>query len=181
MTLEALADAISIGTLMAFSLVNAGVMVLRYNGGPRSYIPISLIVTFMFTTFASAMFFVYSDNLKNIPLVSLFSIFGFVSLVIFIALCFMKTQNLPASFQCPLVPFVPCMGIAINSYMLAGLKAAAWIRLAVWLGIGMLIYVCYGIWNSKMRTYQPITSNSKKSEKIPSSIINIQGSQTPDL
>ena len=154
-TLEALADAISIGTLLAFSLVCAGVMVLRYKattGQGSSCLPISLIIGFMCTTFMSALLFTHSNNLNSIPLVSLSGLFGTVSLLIFIALCFMKTQNLPASFQCPLVPFVPCMGIAINSYMLAGLKAAAWIRLGIWLGFGLLIYAFYGIWNSKMRT-----------------------------
>ena len=151
MTLEALADAISIGTLIAFSLVCAGVMMLRYKGGPRTYIPISLIIGFMATSFTSAMFFTHSHGC--IVLFTLSGIFGVVSIGLFIALCFMKTYNIPESFQCPLVPFVPCMGIGINMYMLAGLKPAAWIRLGVWMFVGMLIYVFYGIWNSKMRTY----------------------------
>ena len=151
MTLDALAEAISIGTLMAFSLVCAGVMMLRYMGGPgvRKYIPISLIIAFMGVSFLSAMFFIHSDV---VPLpVSI--VFGVLAIVIFIALCFMKTYNIPTTFKCPLVPFVPCVGIAINMYMLAGLKSAAWIRLGVWLVIGLLIYGLYGIWNSKMRDY----------------------------
>ena len=151
MTLDALAEAISIGTLMAFSLVCAGVMMLRYMGGPgvRKYIPISLIIAFMAVSFLSAMFFIHSDV---VPLpVSI--VFGVLAIVIFIALCFMKTYNIPTTFKCPLVPFVPCVGIAINMYMLAGLKSAAWIRLGVWLVIGLLIYGLYGIWNSKMRDY----------------------------
>ena len=36
-------------------------------------------------------------------------------------------------------------------YMLAGLKGAAWIRLAIWVVIGVIIYFAYGIWSSKMR------------------------------
>ena len=177
MTLEALADAISIGTLMAFSLVCAGVMVLRYTGGGKglqSYIPIMLVIMFMCTTFISAMLFTHSDNLKSIPLVALSSIFGFISLVVFIGLCFMKSHNIPESFKCPLVPFVPCMGIAINSYMLAGLKAAAWYRLAGWLFIGMTIYVLYGIWNSKMRTYRGIGGMKRKRLNIEASSVHVQ-------
>ena len=158
MTLEALANAISIGTLIAFSLVCAGVMVLRYSGGSRNYIPVSLIIAFICTTFTSAMFFTHSgslDSSRAYSLVSLSGVFGIVSIIIFIVLCFMnKNYNLPKSFKCPLVPFVPCMGIAINSYMLAGLKLAAWIRLFIWLAIGILIYAFYGIWNSKMRRYR---------------------------
>ena len=171
MTLEALADAISIGTLMAFSLVCAGVMVLRYTGGGKglhSYLPIILVIMFMCTTFISAMLFTHSDNLKSIPLVALSSIFGFISLVVFIGLCFMKSHNIPESFKCPLVPLVPCMGIAINSYMLAGLRFEAWIRLGGWLLIGMTIYGVYGIWNSKMRTYRKDQDIKKSSHFDPS-------------
>ena len=149
MTLDALADAISIGTLMAFSLVCAGVMVLRYSGGKRDYIPISLIIAFTCVTFMSAMFFTHSLPLP-VPIV-----FGAVAFLLFIALCFMKAYNTPTTFKCPLVPLIPCLGIAINMYMLAGLKSAAWIRLGIWLTIGILIYIFYGIWNSKMRDYTP--------------------------
>ena len=31
------------------------------------------------------------------------------------------------TFKCPLVPLVPCTGIAINTYMLVGLDRFAWI------------------------------------------------------
>jgi APA family basic amino acid/polyamine antiporter len=162
MTLDTLADAISIGTLMAFTIVCAGVMVLRYSGGPplRSAISISLIIAFICSTFMSAMFFVYSETIP-IPVPIVFGVFSFL---IFVGLCFMKTYNTPLTFKCPLVPLVPCAGIAINMYMLAGLQPAAWIRLGVWLAIGMLIYFAYGIWRSKMRNYQ--------SQPSPEIIIN---------
>ena len=58
MTLDILADAISIGTLMAFNLVCAGVMILRYKGGRNSYIPVAIIIAFVIMTFLSAMAFV---------------------------------------------------------------------------------------------------------------------------
>ena len=162
MTLDALADAISIGTLMAFSLVCAGVMVLRYTGGKRDYIPISLIIAYTCVTFMSAMFFAYHLPLP-VPIV-----FGAIAFLLFIALCFMKVYNTPTTFKCPLVPLIPCLGIAINMYMLAGLKPAAWIRLGVWLAIGLIIYAFYGIWNSKMRNYTPRPrSSSINNEKSP--------------
>jgi APA family basic amino acid/polyamine antiporter len=84
-------------------------------------------------------------------------IFSILALGDFVGLCIFhlwaKDQNIPETFKCPLVPLVPCIGIAINSYMLAGLEAMAWIRLVVWLVIGLVIYSIYGIRFSKMRLY----------------------------
>lgn len=148
-TLEDLSDAISIGTLLAFSIVCAGVMILRYSGGPRNYIPVSLVITFCALTFISAMLFVHDDKVPYPVAI----VFGALAFLTFIALCFMRSYNIPTTFSCPLVPLVPCLGIAINMYMLAGLQSAAWLRLAVWVAIGVAIYFAYGIWNSRMRLY----------------------------
>ena len=171
MTLDALADAISIGTLMAFSLVCAGVVVLRYTGpGKRNYIPITLIVTFIIVVFIASMLFTHLSSFASSDALyySTIGIIGLLALVaigLCIALFFLKPHNIPTTFKCPLVPFVPCTGIAINCVMLAGLRQEAWIRLGVWLGVGLLIYVLYGIWNSKMRDYVA----PPKEEDVPKS------------
>ena len=47
-------------------------------------------------------------------------------------------------FRTPWVPFVPIMAILISGAMMAGLAGATWIRLLVWLAIGLLIYFFYG-------------------------------------
>ena len=146
MTLDDLADAISIGTLLAFSLVCAGVMVLRYTRGPTHYLPTILITTFSVFSLVSALTFHYSFPL---PVTLALAVIG---IMIFIAMLFLKATNIPSTFKCPLVPFVPCMGIAINMYMMAGLSYTAWIRLFVWMVIGVAIYFLYGIYCSKLRT-----------------------------
>ena len=153
-TLEALAEVISIGTLIAFILVSAGVMVLQYSGGPCSYVSIPLIVGFVCSAFISATLFHHTSTDVSISLPHTLSLmFGIISIALSVVLGFMKKYNIPESFQCPqvLILLVPCVAISINMYMLAGLKIAAWIRLGVWMFVGMLIYVSFGFWNSKMR------------------------------
>ena len=147
MTLGDLADAISIGTLLAFSLVCAGVMVLRYTSfdGHVNFLPVTLISLYCISSFLAAICFHYEAPL---PITLIFAI---VSLLIFVSLCFLKTVRVPTTFKCPLVPLVPCAGIAFNMMMMAGLQYEAWIRLGVWMLVGFALYGFYGIYCSKMR------------------------------
>lgn len=56
----------------------------------------------------------------------------------------------PRSFKTPLVPFVPIAGIITCLVMMAFLPADTWIRLVLWMLIGLDIYVSYGIKHSKL-------------------------------
>ena len=132
---------------MAFNLICVGVMMLRYKGGRYSFIPVSLILVFVVACFISALSFQRGFPL---PVTIVFSIIAFC---VFVSLIFMKAHSKPSTFKCPLVPLVPCAGIWINMYMLAGLRAESWLRLGVWLAIGLFIYFTYGVRHSKLRSY----------------------------
>lgn len=60
--------------------------------------------------------------------------------------------NQPRPFRTPLVPLVPILGICFNGYMMYKLGWINWMRLIVWLIIGLCIYFGYGIKNSRLRT-----------------------------
>ncbi|GJY08952.1 cationic amino acid transporter 2, vacuolar-like protein [Tanacetum coccineum] len=47
-------------------------------------------------------------------------------------------------FICPWVPLLPILSILINTYLLLNLGADTWMRVSVWLLIGVFIYVTYG-------------------------------------
>ena len=47
-------------------------------------------------------------------------------------------------FRAPLVPLVPLLGIGSCLMLMFSLPAVNWLRLFVWLGIGLLIYFTYG-------------------------------------
>lgn len=56
----------------------------------------------------------------------------------------------PRSFKTPLVPFIPIAGIITCLVMMVFLPADTWIRLVLWMLIGLDIYVSYGIKHSKL-------------------------------
>jgi APA family basic amino acid/polyamine antiporter len=53
-------------------------------------------------------------------------------------------------FKTPLVPFVPILGVLVCLAMIYGLGWTNWLRLAVWLLIGLVIYFAYSKKNSKL-------------------------------
>jgi APA family basic amino acid/polyamine antiporter len=56
-----------------------------------------------------------------------------------------RTQpNLPRPFKTPFVPVVPAIGVLLNLGLMMGLGVNTWIRLFVWLAIGLAIYFTYG-------------------------------------
>lgn len=58
------------------------------------------------------------------------------------------------SFKTPFVPFTPIMGILTCLCMMCFLPADTWIRLVLWMLIGLDIYACYGIKHSKLESGQ---------------------------
>ncbi len=53
-------------------------------------------------------------------------------------------------FRAPLVPAVPILGIAFCLMLMFSLPAENWVRLAVWLLLGLLVYFLYGRHHSVM-------------------------------
>ena len=51
-------------------------------------------------------------------------------------------------FKTPWVPFVPILGMASCLYLMLGLPSATWLRLLVWILIGLVVYFAYGRWRS---------------------------------
>jgi APA family basic amino acid/polyamine antiporter len=51
--------------------------------------------------------------------------------------------DLPRAFVTPWVPFTPIMGILISALMMYSLSGMTWLRLVVWLAIGLVIYFTY--------------------------------------
>ena len=60
------------------------------------------------------------------------------------------TPAVQRGFQCPFVPVVPLLGILTCVAMMCFLPADTWIRLVLWMLIGLDIYAMYGIKHSKL-------------------------------
>src|SRR5437667_207308 len=52
--------------------------------------------------------------------------------------------DLERPFRAPLVPFVPLMGILSCLGLMLTLPQDTWVRLFVWLAVGLVVYFCYG-------------------------------------
>ena len=75
---------------------------------------------------------------------SIGTLFAFV-LVCIGVMVMRKTQpEAPRAFKTPLVPLVPVLGILTCFGMMASLPLDTWIRLVVWMAIGIIIYFGYG-------------------------------------
>jgi APA family basic amino acid/polyamine antiporter len=84
-------------------------------------------------------------------LVSIGTLFAFVIVCGGVLVLRYTQPDLPRPFRTPLVPFVPVLGILSCLYLMSGLPRDTWIRLLVWMAIGLVIYFTYGIRKSKQR------------------------------
>ncbi len=82
---------------------------------------------------------------------SIGTLLAFVLVCIGVIVLRKREPNLPRPFKTPWVPLVPILGIITCLAMMFSLPQGTWIRLAVWLVIGLVIYFSYGKKNSKVR------------------------------
>jgi basic amino acid/polyamine antiporter, APA family len=113
----------------------------------------------------------YRSNLLFMVFVSLFSAFAPIEVVgemtsigtlfAFVLVCagilMMRKShpNHPRPFKTPLVPVVPILGILVNVALMFGLGWHNWMRLFVWLGLGLAIYFGYSRHHSKLTLNPP--------------------------
>ena len=62
-----------------------------------------------------------------------------------------RNPELERPFKTPWVPFVPIMGILISLAMMVSLTGLTWMRLAIWLALGMIVYFTYGRHHSRVQ------------------------------
>jgi APA family basic amino acid/polyamine antiporter len=60
--------------------------------------------------------------------------------------------DLPRPFRCPLVPLIPVLGIIFCLALMFSLPVDNWLRLIVWLLIGLVVYFSYGRHHSALRS-----------------------------
>ena len=84
-------------------------------------------------------------------LVSIGTLFAFAIVCGGVLVLRYTRPDIPRPFRTPLVPLVPLLGIFSCVYLMTFLAKDTWIRLIVWMAIGLVIYFAYGIRRSKLR------------------------------
>jgi basic amino acid/polyamine antiporter, APA family len=108
----------------------------------------STILTGVFVAIAAAL----------VPLHILAELVNIGTLLAFTLVCasvliMRKTHpNAERPFKAPLVPLVPILGMIFCLTLMGSLGWENWVRLAVWLAIGMVIYFMYGRGHSLLNT-----------------------------
>ncbi|XP_049599728.1 high affinity cationic amino acid transporter 1 isoform X2 [Syngnathus scovelli] len=191
--LKDLVDLMSIGTLLAYTLVAACVLVLRYqpeqpsamyqmanmqeeleqNDGSMGILP-GVEERFRYKTLffpdhhepTSLSGFTVNICASLMGLLILVfcamavqggsAMWNIVFLSIIFIMCLLLTcivwrqpqSKTKLSFKVPLLPILPVVSMFVNVYLMMQLDRGTWIRFALWMALGFLIYFCYGIYHS---------------------------------
>jgi APA family basic amino acid/polyamine antiporter len=82
-------------------------------------------------------------------LVSIGTLFAFTIVSISVLVLRKTRPDLHRPFKTPWVPFVPVMGALVCMAQMAALPVDTWLRLLIWLLIGLVVYFTYGRYHSK--------------------------------
>jgi len=77
---------------------------------------------------------------------------AFVIVCLGIIILRIKEPERQRAFRTPFVPLVPVLGILFCFFLILGLPKLAWVRFALWLLAGLVLYFIFGFRKSKLRT-----------------------------
>nr|XP_055064524.1 high affinity cationic amino acid transporter 1 isoform X2 [Misgurnus anguillicaudatus] len=222
--LKDLVDLMSIGTLLAYTLVAACVLVLRYQpehfsqtyhiantqeelemtesiSTPSLGILPGLEERFSFKTLlfpditepsnlsgfavniCASLLGVLILTFSMLAVLGGTAVWNIITLSVLFGLCLILTfiiwrqpqSKTKLSFKVPLLPFIPVVSMFVNVYLMMQLDRGTWIRFAIWMSIGLVIYFGYGIWHSnegtlahssideELNVYKPVSSQNRDS------------------
>jgi len=87
-----------------------------------------------------------------VELVNIGTLFAFVLVNIGVIVLRRTRPEMPRPYRVPWSPLLPLIGVAFAIYLMTDLPWETWVRFAVWLVIGIVIYALYGYRNSRIRS-----------------------------
>jgi APA family basic amino acid/polyamine antiporter len=87
-------------------------------------------------------------------MVNIGTLLAFVIVSLSVMVLRYTNPNQPRPFRTPWVPLIPILGVVSNGYMMYKLGIWNWIRLVVWLIIGLIVYFTYSVKHSRVQALQ---------------------------
>ncbi|KAG8136831.1 putative High affinity cationic amino acid transporter 1-like protein [Naja naja] len=221
--LKDLVDLMSIGTLLAYSLVAACVLVLRYQPEqpnlayqmastteetdtnesvstsesqtaflpeegeklslkviflPQNTVPSKLsgfivnvstcVIGFLIVSFCSLAVLAKEILISGAPwAISMLVVIFLICFVFMVIIWRQPESKTKLSFKAsdvPFLPVLPILSIFVNVYLMMQLDCGTWIRFAIWMVIGLVIYFGYGIWHSVEASYSAPTDQERSTD-----------------
>jgi basic amino acid/polyamine antiporter, APA family len=85
---------------------------------------------------------------------SIGTLFAFILVCIGVWILRSRRPDLPRAFKVRALPLVSILGVIVCGAMIFGLGWTNWLRLIVWLMIGLVFYFSYGIRHSKVQALE---------------------------
>jgi basic amino acid/polyamine antiporter, APA family len=109
----------------------------------------SNMVFFVFTALFAALL---PESIVG-EMTSIGTLFAFMLVCAGVWIMRVRRPELVRGFTVPALPLVAVLGIVVCGAMIYGLGWTNWLRLAVWLVIGLVFYFTYGIRHSRLATH----------------------------
>lgn len=100
-------------------------------------------------------------------LVSIGTLFAFVIVGTGIIILRSSNPNLNRPFKVPFSPIIPVLTVVSAAYLMNSLPLDTWIRLIVWMSLGLVIYFAYSYKHSNLRSVSNEVANQSDSRNKP--------------
>ena len=107
-------------------------------------------VTTILTGLAVGITAMFTTIDEMVDLTNIGTLFAFILVCAGIIILRKKEPDRPRSFKTPWVPFIPILGIISCLYLILGLPWITYLRFAIWLLVGMVVYFSYGYKKSRL-------------------------------
>ena len=109
---------------------------------------------------ANMLFFLFTSAFAGFlpesivgEMTSIGTLFAFILVCAGVWIMRVRRPEIPRAFTVPALPLVAVLGIVVCGAMIYGLGWTNWLRLGVWLAIGLVFYFGYGMKHSRLQSH----------------------------